>query len=71
MINNSRDAIGAALLSLGYSLNTTDESQLEEAFSLIKQAKDNGVYQPSLWTRYSARWRAATRPLPCITRATI
>lgn len=45
MINNSRDAIGAALLSLGYSLNTTDESQLEEAFSLIKQAKDNGVYQ--------------------------
>ena len=45
MINNSSDAIGAALLSLGYSLNTTDESQLEEAFSLIKQAKDNGVYQ--------------------------
>ena len=45
MINNSRDAIGAALLSLGYSLNTMDESQLEEAFSLIKQAKDNGVYQ--------------------------
>ena len=45
MINNSRDAIGAALLSLGYSLNTTDETQLEEAFSLIKQAKDNGVYQ--------------------------
>ena len=45
MINNSRDAIGAALLSLGYSLNTTDESQLEEAFSLIKQAKENGVYQ--------------------------
>ena len=45
MINNSRDAIGAALLSLGYNLNTTDESQLEEAFNLIKQAKDNGVYQ--------------------------
>jgi len=45
MINNSRDAIGAALLSLGYSLNTTDESQLEEAFNLIKQAKGNGVYQ--------------------------
>lgn len=45
MINNSRDAIGAALLSRGYSLNTTDESQLEEAFNLIKQAKDNGVYQ--------------------------
>ena len=45
MTNNSRDAIGAALLSRGYSLNTTDESQLEEAFNLIKQAKDNGVYQ--------------------------
>ena len=45
MINNSRDALAAALLYLGYSINTTDESQLEEAFALLKQAKDNGVYQ--------------------------
>ena len=45
MINNSRDALAAALLYLGYSINTTDENQLEEAFALLKQAKDNGVYQ--------------------------
>ena len=45
MINNSRDALAAALLYLGYSINTTDESQLEEAFALLKQAKDSGVYQ--------------------------
>ena len=45
MINNSRDALAAALLYLGYSINTTDESQLEEAFGLLKQAKDSGVYQ--------------------------
>ena len=45
MINNSRDALAAALLYLGYSINTTDESQLEEAFALLKQAKDNGVCQ--------------------------
>ena len=45
MINNSRDALAAALLYLGYSINTTDENQLEEAFALLKQAKDSGVYQ--------------------------
>ena len=42
---SSRDALAAALLYLGYSINTTDESQLEEAFALLKQAKDSGVYQ--------------------------
>jgi len=45
MINNSRDALMAALCKLGYSINTTDEAQLEEAFDLLKTAKDNGVYQ--------------------------
>ncbi len=45
MINNSRDAMAAALMDLGYSINTTDESQLKEAFKLLKEAKDNGVYQ--------------------------
>ncbi len=43
MIRNSRDALAAALLDLGYSINTTDESQLEEAFALLKNAKDSGV----------------------------
>ena len=45
MINNSRDALAAALLDLGYSINTTDPGQLEEAFALLKTAKDSGVYQ--------------------------
>ena len=45
MINNSRDALAAALLDLGYSINTTDPGQLEEAFNLLKNAKDSGVYQ--------------------------
>ena len=45
MINNSRDALMAALCYLGYDINTTDEAQLTEAFQLVKDAKDKGVYQ--------------------------
>lgn len=45
MINNSRDALAAALLDLGYDINTTDEAQLTRAFERLKTAKDNGVYQ--------------------------
>ncbi|MFI3250846.1 MAG: ABC transporter substrate-binding protein [Eubacteriales bacterium] len=45
MINNSRDAIGIALLALGYSVNTTSETELNEAKDLIAEAKTNGVYQ--------------------------
>ena len=45
MINNSRDAMAAALLDLGYSINTTDEGQLQEAFELLAGAKKDGVYQ--------------------------
>lgn len=45
MINNSRDALMAALCYLGYDINTTDEAQLTEAFQVVKDAKDQGVYQ--------------------------
>ena len=45
MINNSRDALMAALCYLGYDINTTDEGQLTEAFELVRNAKDEGVYQ--------------------------
>ena len=45
MINNSRDALMAALCCLGYDINTTDEAQLTEAFELVKNAKSKGVYQ--------------------------
>ena len=39
MIDNSRDAIGIALKSLGYSYNTTDEAQITEAVDLLIQQK--------------------------------
>lgn len=35
MLNDSRESIGAALKYLGYSLNSTDEAQLEEAKELL------------------------------------
>ena len=45
MFRNSRDAIATALSYLGYSLNTTDPSQLRQAFELLRDAKSRGVYQ--------------------------
>ena len=45
MIRNSRDALAAALLDLGYDINTTDESQIREAYELLSGAKNAGVYQ--------------------------
>ncbi|MGM9607739.1 MAG: PotD/PotF family extracellular solute-binding protein [Oscillospiraceae bacterium] len=45
LINNSRDAFGIALLYLGYSVNTTDEAQIREAYQLIADANAKGVYQ--------------------------
>ncbi len=45
MINNSRDALCAALLYLGYDINTTDEGELTEAYQLLADAKNAGVYQ--------------------------
>jgi len=45
LINNSRDAMGFALASLGYSLNTTDEAEIREAYDKLVDASDRGVYQ--------------------------
>ena len=45
MIRNSRDALAAALLDLGYDINTTDEAQIREAYTLLSNAKNAGVYQ--------------------------
>jgi spermidine/putrescine transport system substrate-binding protein len=39
MLNDSRETIGAALKYLGYSVNSTDEQQLEEAKQLLIQQK--------------------------------
>jgi spermidine/putrescine transport system substrate-binding protein len=40
MLNDARETIGAALAYLGYSINTTDEAQLEEAKQLLIQQKE-------------------------------
>ena len=45
LINNSRDALGAALLYLGYSVNTTSEAEIREAYALIADANRRGVFQ--------------------------
>ena len=45
LIDNSRDAFGMALYYLGYSVNTTDEAQIREAYELVADAWDRGVYQ--------------------------
>ena len=45
LINNSRDALGEALLCLGYSLNTTDETEIQEAYELVADAAARGVFQ--------------------------
>ncbi len=45
LIDNSRDAFGIALMYLGYSVNTTDEAQIREAYELLANAWDRGVYQ--------------------------
>ena len=37
LINNSRDALGEALLCLGYSLNTTDEQEIRRAYELVAE----------------------------------
>ncbi len=39
MFDNSRDALAIALLKLGYSVNTTNEAELNEAFELLSQQK--------------------------------
>ena len=45
LINNSRDALGFSLLSLGYSLNTTNEAEIREAFDKLVDANARNIYQ--------------------------
>ncbi len=40
LLNDPREVMGAALKYLGYSLNTTDQAQLDEATGLLKSVKD-------------------------------
>ena len=45
LINNSRDALGIALCYLGYSVNTTDEAEIREAYQVIADANRRGMFQ--------------------------
>lgn len=45
MIGNPRDALATALMYLGYSINTDDADQIQQAYQLIADAKANGQYQ--------------------------
>jgi len=40
LLNDPRETLGAALKYLGYSLNTTDEAQLDEAKQLVAEATE-------------------------------
>lgn len=40
LLNDPRETLGAALKFLGYSLNTTDAGELEEAATLVQEARD-------------------------------
>lgn len=43
LLDDMREVIGAALKTLGYSINTTDEKQLEDAKNLVLQWKKNAA----------------------------
>ena len=45
LINNSRDALGEALMYLGYSVNTTDPAEIRQAYELVADANRRGVFQ--------------------------
>ncbi len=45
MINNSRDALAAALLDLGYSQHHRRAPRSEEAYDLLAEPRTSGVYQ--------------------------
>lgn len=51
-LDDIRETLGAALKYLGYSLNTTDQAELDEAAALIKTAKDSiaAFDSSSYWT---------------------
>ncbi len=40
LLDDERETMGAALIYLGYSLNTTNEAEVDEAAALIKETKD-------------------------------
>jgi spermidine/putrescine transport system substrate-binding protein len=61
MFDNSRDAMGIALKSLGYSYNTTDENEIKAAVDKLVEQKPL-VQALTSWIRFSTSWRPV-RPL--------
>ncbi len=53
MFDSSRDAFGVALKYLGYSMNTTDETELRAAFDLLEQQKPlvQGYFQDQMYDK--------------------
>ncbi|MEG2037105.1 MAG: spermidine/putrescine ABC transporter substrate-binding protein, partial [Ruthenibacterium sp.] len=45
MFDNPRDGLGIALKALGYSFNTTDPQELQEATDLLIRQKEQGIVQ--------------------------
>ena len=44
-IDNPRDAVAIALIYLGYSINTTEEAEIREAFEFLEGKKKSGQWQ--------------------------
>lgn len=58
MFDNPRDAFAIAEIMLGYSLNTENEEELQQAaMKLMSQKKS---FRATLWTKYSIKWVQAT-----------
>ena len=45
MFNNPRDAFGIAEIMLGYSLNTENEDEIDDAFDLLRDQYNSGIVQ--------------------------
>lgn len=56
MFDNSRDAMAIALLYLGYSINTTNEAELNEAYELLASKADmfQGFYMDQMFDKLEA-----------------
>ena len=50
MINNSRDALGIALMDLGYSVNTDSEEELRAAYDLLAEPRRPVCIRHGSWT---------------------
>ncbi|MGM9521743.1 MAG: PotD/PotF family extracellular solute-binding protein [Oscillospiraceae bacterium] len=53
MFDSTRDAFGVALKALGYSMNTTDETEIRNAYELLEQQKPllQGYFQDQMYDK--------------------